>query len=73
MLTVVGLRTGAAGLDLDLSSPQQLFPLAATYITASPFEVSPDGKRILVNQAKQNTELDVVVNWPLLLRKQAAQ
>jgi hypothetical protein len=73
MLTVVGLKTGAAGLDLDLSSPQQLFPLTATSSTASPFEVSPDGKRILVNQAKQNTELHVVVNWPLMLRGQAAQ
>ena len=73
MLTVVGLKTGAAGLDLDLSSPQRLFPLAAGSSLASPYEVSPDGKRILVNQAKQNTELHVVVNWPLLLRRQAAQ
>jgi hypothetical protein len=41
--------------------------------TESPFEVSPDGERILVNQAEQNTELDLVVNWPLLLRRQMAQ
>jgi hypothetical protein len=73
MLTVVGLKTGAAGLDLDLSSPQRLFPLAAGSLAASPYEVSPDGKRILVNQAKQNTELHVVVNWTQLLRRQAAQ
>jgi Tol biopolymer transport system component len=71
MLTVVGLRNGADGLEP--SSPQALFPLAATEFTASPFEVSPDGKRILVNQVEQNTELDVVVNWPLLLGRQAAQ
>ena len=71
MLTVVGLRNGADGLEP--SSPQKLFPLAAIEATASPFEVSPDGKRILVNQAEQNTELDVVVNWPLLLARQAAQ
>jgi Tol biopolymer transport system component len=71
MLTVVGLRTGADGLEP--SSPQRLFPLAATNAIASPFEVSPDGKRILLNQAQPITELDVVVNWPLLLRGQAGQ
>jgi hypothetical protein len=71
MLTVVDLRNGPDGLEP--SSPHPLFPMAANEYTASPFEVSPDGKRILVNQAEQNTELDVVVNWPLLLRGQAAQ
>jgi len=71
MLTVVGLRNGPDGLEL--SSPQQLFPLAARSFIASPYEISPDGKRILVNQAEQNSELHVVVNWPLLLKRQAAQ
>jgi len=71
MLSVVGLRKGADGLEP--SSPQQLFPMAADSQVISPYEVSPDGKRILVNQAQPNTELDVVVNWPLLLRGQAAQ
>jgi hypothetical protein len=71
MLTVVGLRSGADGLEP--SSPQQLFPLAANDYGASPYEVSPDGKRILVNQQEQNRELDLVLNWPLLLRKQADQ
>jgi Tol biopolymer transport system component len=70
-LTVVGLRIGPDGLEP--SSPQPLFQLATGIFTASPFEVSPDGKRILVNQVEQHTELDVVVNWPLLLRGQAAQ
>jgi serine/threonine-protein kinase len=69
-LTVVGLRNGADGLEPTL--PQPLFPLATNIFTESPFEVSPDGKRILVNQAEQNAELHVVVNWPLLLG-QAAQ
>jgi Tol biopolymer transport system component len=71
MLTVVGLRSGADGLEP--SSPQRLFSLAAGSGVISPFEVSPNGKRILVNQVERNTELDVVVNWPLLLRGQAAQ
>jgi hypothetical protein len=69
MLTVVGLKSVAWGLEP--SSPKQLFPLTAR--VASTFEVSPDGKRILVNQAEPNGALDVVLNWPLLLRKQAAQ
>ena len=71
MLTVVSLRSGPDGPEP--TSPQPLFPLAVPMYTASPFEVSPDGKRILVNQAQPNTELDVVVNWPLLLQRQAAQ
>jgi Tol biopolymer transport system component/predicted Ser/Thr protein kinase len=71
MLSVVGLKNGAEGLEA--SAPQQLFPLTAISAIASPYEVSPDGKRILVNQAQPITELDVVVNWPLLLRGQAGQ
>jgi Tol biopolymer transport system component len=71
MLTVVGLRNGADGLEP--SSPQRLFPLAASSAVASPFEVSPDGKRILVNEAEPTTQLDVVLNWPLLLRRQSLQ
>jgi Tol biopolymer transport system component/predicted Ser/Thr protein kinase len=71
MLTVVSLKTGADGLEP--SSPQQLFPLATKFDLASPFEVSPDGKRILANQVQPISELDVVVNWPLLLRKQSVQ
>jgi serine/threonine protein kinase/Tol biopolymer transport system component len=68
MLTVVGLKNGADGLEP--TSPQPLFPMAANEYTASPYEVAPDGKRILVNQAEQNTELHVVLNWPLMLRGQ---
>jgi serine/threonine protein kinase len=71
ILTVVGLKNGADGLEP--SPPQPLFPLAANEYTASPYEVSPDGKRILVNQAEQKAELHVVVNWPLMLRGQGAQ
>jgi Tol biopolymer transport system component len=70
MLTVVSLKNGADGVP---SSPHQLFRLTTGTYTASPFEVSPDGKRILVYQVQPNTELDVVLNWPLLLRGQAAQ
>jgi hypothetical protein len=71
MLSVVGLKNGAEGLEASL--PQALFPLTAISAIASPYEVSPDGKRILVNQAQPITELNVVVNWPLLLRGQAGQ
>jgi serine/threonine protein kinase/Tol biopolymer transport system component len=71
MLTVVSLKNGADGLEP--SSPHRLFPVAGGSGVVSPFEVSPDGKRILVNQAQPITELDAVVNWPLLLRGQEAQ
>ena len=69
MLSVVGLKNGAEGLEA--SSPQPLFPLTAISTIASPYEVAPDGKRILVNQAQPITTLDAVVNWPALLRGQA--
>jgi hypothetical protein len=71
MLSVVGLKNGAEGLEA--SAPQQLFHLTAISAIASPYEISPDGKKILVAQAQPITELDVVVNWPLLLRNQASQ
>ena len=68
---MVGLKDGTGGLVP--SSPRELFPLTARTSLGSPFEVSPDGKRILVNQVVPNTELDVVLNWPAMLRRQAAQ
>jgi hypothetical protein len=68
---ILRAKNGADGLEP--SSPQRLFPLATNEYTASPYEVSPDGKRVLLNRAEQTSELDVVVNWPFLLRKQAAQ
>jgi Tol biopolymer transport system component len=71
MLTVVGLKSGPEGPEP--SAPQRLFPVAAHFYFANPYEVSPDGKRILVNQREQNREVHVVVNWPLLLRGQAVQ
>jgi hypothetical protein len=71
MLAVVGLKNVAGGLAP--SPPKPLFPLTARTYIASPYEVSADGKRFLVHQAEPNTTLDVVLNWPALLRKQAAQ
>ena len=71
MLSVVGLKNGAEGLEASL--PQALFPLTAISAIASPYEVSPDGKKILVNEAQPITELDVVLNWPSLLRGHAGQ
>ena len=71
MLSVVGVKNGAEGLEA--SAPQQLFHLTAISAIASPYEVSPDGKKILVNEAQPITELDVVLNWPSLLRGHAGQ
>ena len=71
MLTAIGLKNVAGGLEP--SSPRPLFPLTARTYIASPFEVSPDGKRFLVHQAEPGTAIDVVLNWPAMLRRQAAQ
>jgi len=71
MLSVVGVKNGAVGREA--SAPRALFPLTAISAIASPYEVSPDGKKILVNEAQPITELDVVLNWPSLLRGHAGQ
>jgi serine/threonine protein kinase len=67
-LMVVGLKVGPEGFEP--STPRELFPLSSTLYT-SVYEVAPDGKRILVNQREQNSEpIEVIVNWPALLKKQ---
>jgi Tol biopolymer transport system component len=67
-LMTVELKMGPQGIEP--STPKELFPLVSS-IYASVYEVAPDGKRILVNQRESSSEpLEVIVNWPALLKRQ---
>ena len=66
-LTAVGLRNGSDGLEP--LTPQALFPLTTTFATTN-FAVSPDGRRILLNQRQENEPLEIVTSWLALLRNQ---
>jgi Tol biopolymer transport system component len=67
----------AAGVNLGADSPApsaplELFALVAR-VNVSPYAVAPDGKRFLVQTPAGGSQpLEVVVNWPALLRKGAA-
>ena len=55
------------------SSPRELFELPGADSAYSPFDVSPDGRRFLVRTPVQSSpSLNVIVNWPALLKKGTA-
>jgi hypothetical protein len=69
----------AAGVKLGAdspapSTPRELFTVrAVAAANISPYAVAPDGKRFLVATAAGGPQpLEVVVNWPALLKKGAA-
>jgi eukaryotic-like serine/threonine-protein kinase len=56
---------------LDVGAPQRLFNLRPAGI-GSPYDVSPDGQRILVNTVDDQIgprPITLVVNWPSLLKR----
>jgi hypothetical protein len=62
----VGLKIGPEGIEP--SSPHELFPFGGA-LAGSRYAVAPDGKRILANQLEADLPpLEVIVNWPALLR-----
>ena len=69
-LMSVSLRMGPEGLEP--SAPRELFALQVGFgpITTNWYAVSRDGKRVLINQQPQDDErLELIVNWPGLLKK----
>ena len=58
------------GTDIEVGTPQHLFH-AATPGVGIPFDVSSDGKRLLVNHSEEEAQvpLQLVTNWPAELRK----
>ncbi len=70
---VASVRVSSSGASFSAGPPALLFALhPAAYPGPAPFDVSPDGKRFLVNSlpADQGSPpLEVIVNWPSLLGK----
>ncbi len=56
--------------EIEIGTPQLLFH-AATPGLGVPFDVSSDGKRLLVNHSEEETQapLQLVTNWPAELKK----
>ena len=68
-LMVVTLTTTAS---LEASLPRQLFALPAFVPGPNPYEATPDGQRFLIPEPAASPEpLNVIVNWPALLKKGA--
>ncbi len=58
------------GSDIEVGTPQHLFPTPLPAIGV-PFDVSSDGKRLLVNHTLEEAQapLQLVTNWPAELKK----
>ena len=58
------------GSDVEVGAPQRLFHGASPGIGVS-FDVSSDGKRLLVNHSEEESQvpLQLVTNWPAELKK----
>ena len=71
-LMAVGVTIGAD--SVSPTTPRELFVLRLGATTnASPYSVAPDGKRFLVlTPAGGSLPLEVIVNWPALLKQGAA-
>jgi dipeptidyl aminopeptidase/acylaminoacyl peptidase len=69
-LMVVTLKP--SGASLEASVPRELFALPVGQPGPNLYEVAPDGQHILVNDVAASPEpLNVIVNWPALLKKGA--
>jgi hypothetical protein len=71
-LMAASLTIGAD--SVEPSVPRELFPLPAVDIGWSPYDATSDGQRFLVRTAtaQASQPLNVIVNWPALLKKGAA-
>jgi Tol biopolymer transport system component len=60
--------------SIEASVPRELFPLPAADIGWSPYDTTSDGQRFLVRTttAQVGQPLNVIVNWPALLKKGVA-
>jgi hypothetical protein len=79
----VQFDTRLMAVDLDLNgaaprmgTPKELFSVRLVNSPISPewgaYDVSPDGKRVLVDSSDQAPEaepINVILNWDLLLKK----
>jgi len=67
-LMAVTVKAGTASLEASL--PRELFRFPWGVTGLGPYEVAPDGQRFLVPAVAGKVEpLNVIVNWPALLKK----
>ncbi|MFN0104783.1 MAG: protein kinase domain-containing protein [Bryobacteraceae bacterium] len=68
-LMAVIVKLGAE--SVQPSVPRELFAIPADGTVSQPYAVAPDGKRFLVRAAvsQRSQPLEVIVNWPALLKK----
>jgi Tol biopolymer transport system component len=66
---MASVEVAVHGESLELGRPQILFPTQS--VGAGNFEMSPDGKRLLMMQSplENSSNLTLVVNWPQELKK----
>jgi len=71
--TVMAANVRAAGASFESDTPRQLFSLgAAVPSLASPWEISTDGQRFLIEQPADEAAgqpLTVVTNWQAGLKR----
>jgi eukaryotic-like serine/threonine-protein kinase len=67
---IMGCTLAPKGADVEVGTPQRLFHASMPGVGTG-FDVSPDGKRVLVNLAEGETAapLKVISNWPAQLKK----
>jgi len=59
------------GNGIEVQAAQVLFRVGAAGLTFSPYDVTPDGKKFIINTlSEQNTPLTLVVNWTANLKQQ---
>jgi len=58
------------GNSIQVQAAQVLFRVGAAGLTFSPYDVTPDGKKFIINTlSEQNTPLTLVVNWTANLKR----
>ena len=69
---LVSVPVSGSGARFAAEAPRPLFPLTVQPGPGSPYDVTPDGQRIIANVPLPSNvpqHLTVIVNWPALVRR----
>jgi hypothetical protein len=70
---LMSVKLKLAADTLEASAPHELFTMPAGFAGIAPYEAARDGQRFLVGVNENSSEpLNLVVNWPSLLRTEPA-
>jgi hypothetical protein len=59
------------GNSIELLTPQVLFRSGVEAPSSTPYDVTPDGKKFVINAiSEQSSPLTLMVNWTANLKKQ---